>query len=191
MGRKRGVMHRLRLLLLLPVTLAVALMPAAASAAPPEVEHFRDVVTFTDTDFCGTGQTVEGTFEIVENVWSSPSGPEDLVRVTHSGTFTLTSPDTGLSVTSSFAGQVTETLISGDPEGLHTVLVTNKGLPRIIQAPNGRVLLRDAGVITWVETWDGDEFLGLDIVTVHGPHPEAESDFTLFCEVTTAALGIE
>jgi hypothetical protein len=191
MGRKEEVMHRLRLLLLLPLTLALALIPTAASAAPPEIEHFRDVGTFTDTDFCGTGQTVEGTFDIRGTEWISPDGPEDLVRVTHSGTITLTNPDTGLSVTSSFAGQVTETLISGDPEGVHTVLTTNKGLPEIIRAVNGPVLLREAGVITWIATFDGDEFLGLEIVTVHGPHPEAESDFTLFCEVTTAALGIE
>ena len=54
---------------------------------------------------------------------------------------------------------------------------------------NGRVLLRDAGVITFRDTFDLEtgEFLGTE-VTVSGPHPEADSDFTLFCETIVAAL---
>jgi hypothetical protein len=51
------------------------------------------------------------------------------------------------------------------------------------------VLLRDAGVITFVETFDLEtgDLISTDVV-IKGPHPEAESDFEAFCEVVTGAL---
>jgi len=32
-------------------------------------------------------------------------------------------------------------------------------------------------------TFDGDEFIGGEIVVNKGPHPQAESDFELFCQI--------
>jgi hypothetical protein len=189
-AEKRGFMKHLRLLLLVPLTLLLALTPTQASAAPPEVNHFRDVGTDTDPDFCGTGQDVNIAFDIRTNEWISPNGPEELVRTTRSGKITYTNPDTGVSVVVSFAGQATATTISGDPEGLHTLLITNKGLPEKIQTANGPVLLRDAGLIVREITFNGDEFISQETVVVKGPHPDAASDFALFCEVMTEALGI-
>jgi hypothetical protein len=183
-------MGRLRLPLCLALFVALALMPTAALAAPPGHEHFRDVGTFVDEDFCGTGQEIDGSFDVRVNVWVSPEGAGDLVRTTFSGKQVLINPDTGDSVTVSFAGQTTEVTISGDPAGLHTILVTTKGLPEKIQTTHGPVLLRDAGIIAFEDTFDGDEFISEEIVLVKGPHPEADSDFELFCEVTTEALGI-
>jgi hypothetical protein len=183
-------MGRLRLSLCLTIFVALALMPAAALAASPGHEHFRDVGTFVDTDFCGTGQTINGSFDVRVNIWIASDSPTGLVRTTFSGKQVLTNPDTGDSVTVSFAGQTTEVTISGDPAGLHTILVTTKGLPEKIQTTHGPVLLRDAGIIAFADTFDGDEFISEEIVLVKGPHPEADSDFELFCEVTTEALGI-
>ena len=183
-------MGRLRLPLCLTLFVALALMPAAALAAPPDHEHFRDVGTFVDEDFCGTGQTINGSFDARVNVWFSPEGAEELVRTTLSAKQVFTNPDTGDSVTVSAAGMSTEVLISGDPAGLHTVLATTKGLPEKIQTTHGPVLTRDAGIIAFLLTFDGDELLEQQIVVVKGPHPEADSDFELFCEVTTEALGI-
>ena len=51
------------------------------------------------------------------------------------------------------------------------------------------MLIRDAGHITFRDTLDGEELLSSEIVVNKGPHPEADSDFELFCEVTTEALG--
>jgi hypothetical protein len=45
-------------------------------------------------------------------------------------------------------------------------------------------------LIAFADTFEGDEFISSEIVLVKGPHPEAESDFALFCEVVTEALGI-
>jgi hypothetical protein len=183
-------MGRLRLPLCLALFTALALMPAAALAAPPGHEHFRDAGTDVDPDFCGTGQTINVSFDVRVNIWLSPEGAEELVRTTFSGKIVFTNPDTGDSVTVSSAGQTTEVLISGDPEGVHTVLATTKGLPEKVQTTDGPVLLRDAGLIAFLVTFDGDEFISQETVLVKGPHPDAESDFELFCEVTTEALGI-
>jgi hypothetical protein len=183
-------MGRLRLPLCLALFAALALMPAAALAAPPGHEHFRDVGTGVDPDFCGTGQEINFSFEARVNVWISPEGAEELVRTTFSTKQVWTNPDTGDSVTVSFAGQTTEVTISGDPAGLHTILVTTKGLPEKIQTTHGPVLLRDAGIIAFEITFDGDEFISQETVLVKGPHPEADSDFEAFCEVTVPALGI-
>ena len=180
-------MKQLRLLLV-PITLGLALMPTAASAAPPEVNHFRDVFTDTDLDFCGTGQTVDVEGDVRITDWFSP--PDGPFMTTFSGTVTFTNPDTGLSVVNSFAGHSTETIISGDPEGIHTLLVTTAGLPEKIQTENGPVLLRDAGLIVFEITFEGDEFISQEIILVKGPHPAAESDFELFCEIMPEALGL-
>lgn len=61
---------------------------------------------------------------------------------------------------------------------------------RKIQTAHGPVLLRDAGVITFVDTFDLETFelISSDVI-IKGPHPEAESDFALFCEVFTEALA--
>lgn len=183
-------MGRLRLPLLMALTFALSIVPASAFGAPPTQEHFRDVGTDVDPDFCGTGQAINVAFDVRVNVWISPEGEEELVRVTQSGKVVFTNPATGDSVTLSFAGQSTDEIISGDPEGLHTHLFTSKGLPEKIQTTHGPVLTRDAGIIAFAAIFDGDEFISQEIVVNKGPHPEAESDFELFCEVTTEALGI-
>ena len=183
-------MGRLRLPLCLALFAALALMPAAALAAPPGHEHFRDVGTFVDRDFCGTGQTINVSFDARVNVWISPEGAEELVRTTFSVKQVFTNPNTGDSVNLSSAGMSTEVLISGDPDGLHTLLATTKGLPEKIQTTHGPVLTRDAGLIAILFTFDGDELLENEIVVVKGPHPEADADFELFCEVMTEAVGI-
>ena len=183
-------MGRLRLSLSLALFAALALMPAAALAAPPGHEHFRDVGSDVDPDFCGTGQTINVSFDVRVNVWISQEGAEELVKTTFSGKQLFTNPDTGDSVTVSFAGQTTEVLISGDPDGLHTILATTKGLPEKIQTTHGPVLTRDAGLIAFEITFDGDEFISQETVLVKGPHPEADADFELFCEVMVPALGI-
>jgi hypothetical protein len=46
-------------------------------------------------------------------------------------------------------------------------------------------------VTTFADTFDlntGD-FISGEILVNSGPHPEADSDFVLFCEVITAALS--
>jgi hypothetical protein len=167
--------------------LVLALAPVAASAGPDE--HFLDVGTDTDPNFCGTGQAIAISFRERVNVWLM-EGSDDFRKFTHSGRIVFTNPDNGRSVLLKFAGRVTNVITSGEEDGIHTHVFTTTGLPEKIKLLHGRVLTRDAGLI--VETLTVDE--NGDVIdysaTWKGPHPEAESDFELFCEVTTQALGI-
>jgi hypothetical protein len=94
---------------------------------------------------------------------------------------TFTNPLNGKSVVISSAG-----LIIGPPPlvdedaGTITFFTTYKGLPERIQTANGPVLLRDAGFATFADTFNLEtgEFISSEF-TAKGPHPEADSDFTL------------
>lgn len=159
-----------------------------ALAANPDVNHFVDADSFTDPDFCGTGQPVEVSYRTVVTEQLSPRGAEYVN--TFQDTTTFTNVATGDTVIGHSAGRFTDVIISGDPEGIHTHDFTNVGLPEQFRLEHGRMLTLDAGTITFRQTFDGDEFLSGEIIQ-HGPHPEADADFQLFCEVLVPALGIE
>jgi hypothetical protein len=181
-------MRRFTLLLGIVVALGLCGAPAAL-AANPEVNHFTFSDSFTDDDFCGTGQTVEISASGHGTEFFAPNQPVDY-RNTSEGNVVFTNPLNGATVINHFAGQFSETLISGDPEGVHTVEQTNIGLPEMYRTEHGGVLTRDAGYIVFHVTFDGDEFISSEIVVNRGPHPQAESDFTLFCDFMPDALGL-
>jgi hypothetical protein len=169
------------------VLLALAATPAALGAGQQHV-RFHDVGTDLDPDFCGTGQAIDVAFDIRGNEFHAPHKAD--FKLTATGTFTFTNPATGDVVIQRFAGPIWDTLISGDPAGLHVTESTVKGLPELIKTPHGGVLSRDAGYLVVRNTFDGDEFISSEILLAKGPHPDIESDFELFCELTTEALGI-
>ena len=162
--------------------------PPAALAAGQQGDHFRDVGTDVDPDFCGTGQEIDVAFNVRVNEWLAPHKGD--FKSTAAGTQIFTNPLTGDTVLGRFAGPVWVTTVSGDPEGLHVEEVTVKGLPELFKTPHGGVLTRDAGYIVLRNTFDGDEFISSEIVVNKGPHPQADSDFELFCQILPAALGL-
>ena len=108
---------------------------------------------------------------------------------TASAMVTLTA-ENGKSVIIQNAGQFTDQPpLIDEAAGTITFSSTFKGLPEKIQTDQGPVLLRDAGLITFMDTFDLETgaFISSDVI-IKGPHPEAESDFTLFCEVISSAL---
>jgi hypothetical protein len=78
-----------------------------------------------------------------------------------------------------------------NPDGsFATAVVTNKGLPEQISTPNGPVLTQDRGLITFLDLFDSSgNFISQSILVDKGPHPDAESGGSLFCQVITAALS--
>jgi hypothetical protein len=109
---------------------------------------------------------------------------------TASAKATLTA-ENGKSVIIQNAGQFNDAApLVDETAGTITFFTTFKGLPEKIQTPNGPVLLRDAGIATFVDTFDLEtgELISSDFI-IKGPHPELESDFTLFCEVISEALS--
>ncbi len=165
--------------------LIVALaLPGATLAAKP-IAAFHD--HFTDSfpsDICGIPVQVD--LVVTDNFFEYADGS---FKDAASNMSTFTNPDNGKSVVVSSAGTVTGTAIIDEQANTITFVTTFKGLPEKIQTARGRILTRDAGIITFRDTFDlttGD-FLGTSF-TVNGPHPEADADFALFCDAVTGAL---
>jgi hypothetical protein len=184
-GDKRA--NRFRRLACAAAIGGAALLPLATPAfgGPPIVIHDRiDGVELSEANFCGTGLTVEHVIDGVQNLQLDGEG----FRGTGHFRDVITNPDNGQSVVVSAAGPVEGRLLSGDPLGVHTHLVTFKGLAEKIRSARGEVLTRDAGVIAFADTFDGPRFLGGEVVLNKGPHPEADADFALFCTTVVRAL---
>ena len=169
---------------------AAALMltaaPAGAAVGAKPIEQFHDHFTESFSDeICGI--PVDTVIVVTDNFFVYEG---DSFKATSSFRGTSTNPVNGKSVVISSAGQVSGPPPIVDEEaGTITFLVSFKGLPEKIQTANGPVLLRDAGIITFADTFDLEtgDFISSEII-VKGPHPEADSDFTLFCEVISEAL---
>ncbi len=166
------------------VALALLALGPPALADSPVIVHDRIDATFTDVDLCGSGMAVDVVVSGVQNIHLDGEAFQGTGRFRA----VATNPATGRSVIVTSAGHVQAELLSGDPHGLHTHLVTFKGLAEKIQMAGGEVLLRDAGVIAFADTFDGDQFIGSEVVIKRGPHPEADSDFAIFCATMVSAL---
>jgi hypothetical protein len=117
---------------------------------------------------------------------TGPDGFKDTSSVRQ----TFTNPLNGKSVQINAKGQsVGSEAVIDQTANTITFTTTFKGLPEQIKLASGPVLSRDAGLISFADTFDltTGEFLG-ETVTQHGPHPEADADFELLCDVITPAL---
>lgn len=160
--------------------------PAVALGVQPVRFHDHFTDSFS-TDICGISVNLDVT--VTDNFFANADGS---FKDTSSVRQTFTNPLNGRSVILSAAGQTVGASAVVD-EAANTISfdTTYKGLPEKIQTGHGAVLLRDAGLITFRDTFDlatGD-FLGEQTIVNNGPHPEADSDFTLFCQVVTNALS--
>ena len=167
----------------------LAVLPASALGAKPEIFHANFLDIEEDVDVCGITVDIVAKGVFTDKAFFDKEGNFVRFISTASVTSTLTA-ENGKSVTIQNAGQFSDVEPLIDEEaGTITFVTTFKGLPEKIQTANGHVLLRDAGLITFMDTFDLEtgEFISSDII-VRGPHPEAESDFALFCEVITEAL---
>jgi len=165
-------------------------MVATAIAAGPT---FRDRDTFseTDTNFCGTEQTVLVDGTVVANGWIGTTGgdPDQLLKLTLNLQITYTNPANGLAVIERWSELETNAIISGTEDAAHTHEFSNTGLKAMLKLADGRVLTRDAGSITYRVSFDADDnFTGVEVVSLHGPHPAFFAD--LFCPIMIDALGL-
>jgi hypothetical protein len=185
-------MSRLKLLrsFLLIGLVALVVAPAGALGAKPERFHERVVDFFQAEDVCGLTVDVAVAGVFTDLVFFDKDG--NFVRFVSLSSFRITYTDAdGDSVIVRNANLFESREIVNEQAGTITIVTTYKGLPEKIQTAQGPVRLRDAGIITFSETFDlatGD-LISSEIVTVKGPHPEADSDFQLFCEIVTDALG--
>jgi len=169
----------------LAATILVALLASSAGAAPP-VQQFHG--KFSDVNPTDNQCGIAG---------SSYDSGMDNIQVFADGTFkdeftlkyVFTSDATGKSFEIHVAQQMTSTLEVVNPDGSMTFIDTFKGLPEQIKIPNGPQLSRDAGNVTFLDTFDASgNFLSRTVVDEKGPHPDLDSDFSLFCDVIVPAL---
>lgn len=185
----RAGVRRLAAATALGVALMAVVGAPGALAAAPQLNRFHDVGTDVDPDFCHTGRAIDIAFDVRGREWFAPHQGD--FKLTAVGTVTFTNPDTGDVVVQHFTNPLVEYVISEGPGDLVTVETHVKGLPELFKPPHGGVLTRDAGYIVLLSTFDGDELIDQEILVDKGPHPAAESDFELFCEIMPEALGIE
>ena len=169
---------------------ALAILPAGAHGAKPDIFHTSFLDTEEDVDVCGIIVDIVSEGVFTDKAFFDKQGNFVRFNSTASAMSTLTA-ENGKSVIIQNAGLFTDVEPLVDEEaGTITFTTTFIGLPEKIQTAHGPVLLRDAGIATFVDTFDletGDP-ISSDVI-IKGPHPELESDFTLFCEVITEALG--
>jgi hypothetical protein len=179
--------HRIIAALCGAAALLLTAAPAGAAVGAKPIEQFHDHFTESFSDvICGI--PVDVVIVVTDNFFLYE---DDSFKDTASFRSTVTNPANGNSVRISSAGQNSGPPPIVDEEaGTITFLTSFKGRPEKIQTANGPVLTRDAGIITFADTFDletGDP-IASEILVTKGPHPEADSDFTLFCEVITEAL---
>jgi hypothetical protein len=163
--------------------LMIAAIVGVAPVAGALGEHTFHSESFTDPDFCGTGASVDVLFESIFN-----QSEHDLTKAEHQGSVTFTYGDA--SVVMSFAGQFTDTIVATEAGGVEIHQLISKGITEKLQSPNGPVLLIEAGVIVMLNTVQDGNILNSQIVSMNGPHPDAASGGSLFCEIVPEALGI-
>jgi hypothetical protein len=132
-------------------------------------------------DICGIPVAIHSQGTV--NIWEGA----DSYKNTLSQKITLTA-ENGQSVVIQAAGQGNSFVIE-NLDGSVTVTDRNIGLPEKLFIPNGPPLSLDAGFISFETTFDAaGNVISSEIAINNGPHPEAESEFALLCEVLTDAL---
>lgn len=185
--------------LFLPVGVAAGLALATfASSVPgaPPLQHFHFAFTCTSTspdcpvelptDQCG----IPGT--IVESEWGNVQVFADgTAKVEVKERYVFTSTASGKSFQSFSAAQITSNTAPIDNgDGTISFVFTFKGLEQQLKLPNGPVLARDAGPVTFTLTFVSatGEFVSFTVSGEKGPHPLVDSGGTLFCDVVVPAL---
>ncbi|MGH2356845.1 MAG: hypothetical protein ACRDGJ_02390 [Candidatus Limnocylindria bacterium] len=176
------------LLPLAAAALLTLLTAQLAQAAKPIHDKFLVDETFPE-NVCGVDVTTH--VEVTGNVLIPADDPVmdlSLVRVT------FTNPDGDwLELFAAGPGFITETL-DGD---ILTIAVTGAGVQERLRSSEGITEAFDRGRISLVQIIDlnnledpeDDVFLGFEVITQAGPHPEADSGGALFCDVFNDVLG--
>jgi hypothetical protein len=171
----------------LAAVLVLALMASNAGAARI-VFHGHDSGTDTFSDqLCGIDGTFVSKFVDDVQVFADNTFKDQFL-----GDTVFTATASGKSVELFSADQASgpiDAIDNGD--GTITFVTTFKGLPEFLKIPNGPVLSSDVGTITIYTTFDAatGDFISQTFSGEHGPHPEADSGFTLFCDVIVPALS--
>ncbi len=179
--------RKLALVLAGALALTIAASGGASAATPIVNQHTSFTDTFPD-QVCGITGT--STVSVVDN-FKLFADNTVLDTTTFRQVFTA---ENGKSVVIFAAGQTSgpaQPIQNAD--GTITFITTFKGLPEKLSIAGGPTLSRDAGTATLADTFlplpNGDlQFVSQTVSGEHGPHPDLDSGFALFCDVLIPAL---
>jgi hypothetical protein len=165
----------------------ILLTAQLAFAAGPVHDKFVIDETFPD-EVCGIDVTTHFVSKV--NVLIFEDHLVDVSRLT----ITWTNAD-GDWLQNDIAGpvRITEQLdgdiltITAVNAGVHERLRSSEGLTPAFD--RGRIIFREVIDLNDLEDETDDVQLSFEVLFVAGPHPEADSDFGLFCEVVEDVLG--
>jgi hypothetical protein len=183
---------------------------ATSGAAAPPVQHYHYSFTCTSTpaapadpndcigaDSFGQPAPVEIDPELCDIPGTKVDHASGNVQVFADGTakiegkeiYSFTSALTGKSIESrSEEQQTTNVIDNGD--GTISLVFAFKGLEQQLKLPNGSMLMREAGPVTFTLTLKAVTFEFVSFtVSERGPHPDIESGGDLFCAVVVPALS--
>jgi hypothetical protein len=161
---------------------------APAGAAAPQVSHTRVNVSLPGIDVCGftVDSVVQGTdtFQVFVDKLGNVS-IRDLSHVVS----TLTNQANGKVV---HVANASRDAFQPDPvvnpDGTITATDTLTGMPLRVYTDHSSTLVKDAGFLSIVATFDAQGNFLSEQVIEHGPHPFA-GDFTVFCDAIASAIG--
>jgi hypothetical protein len=181
---------------------------ASSAAAAPAVQHyhFAFTCTSTPTSAADPSQCVgpNGPTEIDPEQCDIPGTQVDSqsgnVQVFADGTrkvewketWVFTSALTGKSIESRSNYQLTSNTAPIDNgNGTVSFVFAFKGLEQQLKLPNGSILMRDTGPVTFTLSFDASsgDFVSFDVSGEKGPHPNIDSGGALFCDVIVPALS--
>ena len=120
-----------------------------------------------------------------------------LFQLTGRFTTTFTNPATGLSVVANGTGGTKDLSVTDNGNGTITVRTAITGIPEQVTLPDGTVAYKDVGRVVFATVLDyngtpantnDDVFSSQSVESVAGPHPQLDSDFTLFCPSVVEGL---
>jgi hypothetical protein len=164
------------------------LAAAPAGAAAPQVSHTKVNVSLPGIDVCGftVDSVVQGTdtFQVSFDRFGNVS-IQDTTHVVS----TLTNEANGKVVHVEAAGR---DAFQPDPvvnrDGTITATDTLTGIPLRIYTSRSNTLVKDAGFLSMVTTFDAEgNVLSMQVIE-HGPHPFA-GDQTVMCDAIASAIG--
>ena len=168
---------------------ALLLSSTATFAAKGSHEQIRIDETFQE-ELCGIPVTTHVVVTGPVNVTSNGRLTDNTnVRLTH------TNAD-GDWLRNHISGQFRE-VVTDNGDGTITVVQTHRGLhERLVSADGpeaafdrGQIVLRIVIDLNDPEDPDDDEVISFEVTKQAGPHPDADADFEVFCEVVERVLG--
>jgi len=177
----------MRSLLSLALGALMVLVLGAGTVLAAKPEHIKETGTFQlPPAYCGLGVTLDVAFKSTRNLfWDG----DWLKKSTNQTTYVISTAGNDNVVTRRQAGSGTSVVVP-EANGGYAIVNTGRGQAEQIKGQHGGVLLRDAGDLVITDHFDAaDNYLGSD-VSIRGPHPDFESDFTAQCAAMKEGLGL-